>query len=387
MKMSSIKIPIGSSEGIQLEFKSAAALTQSSSIAREAVGMLNERGGAIWIGVLENNGIATSIDPIDDADTAAGALRDSLIDLIEPTPANSELAVEVVDDVTLRVVLKPQQQRKPYALLKGGARHYVVRVADRNRPMTRDEIAKLFHDTSGASELEATRQRLLEVKNSLVKEAAERFWIRYESLVECDIDPQNPKLESYLREPGVTGNRQYGWTFVVPDKRPLLSKGRLWTCIEDYMEVSIYRTGGIELIGKMEMLHHKGEPKEIWSLTLMEYCASVARLAGKVYTNHSDLKPEDTVLVDLAFINVREWGLKPGSPRSLNYMMEDLSYFSEMRDLVWNDPISVTINDLAEYPDYVAFRLIRRVFEAFGYREEAIPSEYNREEKRIMWPG
>lgn len=253
--------------------------------------------------------------------------------------------------------------------------------------MTRQEIEQAFLDVSRDSGFEIARQRISIVKDSLVKKAAETFWIRFEPLSECDIDLQDSRLEMYLREADATGNRQYGWTFVIPDKRPVLSKDKLGTGVENYMEVNIFRTGGIELNGNMEMLHWKGEPKEIWSLTLMEYCASVARLAGKVYINHTDLTPEDTVLVDLAFINIGEWGLKPGSPHSLKYMMGKISHYSEMRDLIWNEPISVSLNELDKYPDYVTYRLVRRIYEAFGYREEVIPSEYHREEKRIIWPG
>jgi len=379
-------IPIGQSEGIQLEFKAAAALEQTSSIAREAVGMLNELGGSLWIGVMEENGIATSIDPVEDASTAARALRDSLIDLIEPAPTNDELVVESVEDVVIHVVLTPQDHRKPYALVKRGARHFVIRVADRNRPMAREELTKLFKDGDGESTRDDASRRLMARKNNLANEGHETFWLRYEPLVSCNIDPQNPDLETYLREPEATHNRKMGWTFVVPDKRPELSKDTLSTSIEDYFKVTIQRTGSIELVGDMEMLQWKGGAKEIWTLTLMEHCASLARLAGKVYDNHTDLGRDAIVLVDCALFTVGEWGLKPSSPRSLNYMMGSVSHYLDSKDLMWDDPISVSLEDLVQYPDYVAFRLVRRVFEAFGYREEAIPSEYNRQEKEIYWP-
>lgn len=384
--MNSRALPIGRSEGIQLEFKSAAALSQSASIAKEAVGMLNERGGSLWIGILEEKGIATSIEPIEDASAAARALRDSLIDLIEPTPTDDELTVEVRDDVVIRVVLKPQRQRQPYALLQGSARHFVIRVADRNRPMSRDEIVNLFQDSRRDPARDDVNQRLLRRKNSLADEGRERFWLRYELLAACTIDLQDPALETYLRDSTATDNRELGWTFVVPDRQPELSKDRLSTGIEGYLEVSILRNGGIELQGDLAMLHWKGDPKEIWALTLMEYCASVARLAGKVYENHTDLGREAAVLADCALFSVGEWGLKPGSPRSLNYMMGNMAHYSEAKDLMWNDPLIVSVDDLVHYPDYIAFRLTRRVFEAFGFREDAIPSEYDRQEKRLNWP-
>lgn len=384
--MNSRALPIGRSEGVELEFKSAAVLNQPSVIAKEAVGMLNERGGSLWIGILEDEGIATTIDPVEDAATAARALRDSLIDLIEPPPTEDELIIEVVDDVVLHVALKPMQQRRPYALLKGGARNYVIRVADRNRPMTRDEIMKHFQGSRGDPALEVVTQRFLQRKNKLADEGRERFWLRYESQSPCTIDRQDPVLETYLREAEATGNRELGWNFVVPDRKPVLSKERLSTGIEDYREVSIMRSGAIELLGEMEMLHWKGNPKEIWALTLMEYCASVARLAGKVYDNLTDLGRDSAILVDCALFSVSEWGLKPGSPRSLNYMMGNMVHYSEAKDLMWNDPLSVSMDDLVNYPDHIAFRLTRRVFEAFGLREDAIPGEYDRQEKRINWP-
>lgn len=74
---------------------------------------------------------------------------DYLIDVIEPSPRDEEVAIEICTlpnkfDL-LYVKVEPKEERRPYALMKGSGRLFLIRVGDRNRPMSREEIAGSFN--------------------------------------------------------------------------------------------------------------------------------------------------------------------------------------------------------------------------------------------------
>ena len=78
------KPPIGDRESLRLEFKAAAALEKMSSISREEVAMLNSEGVRIWLGLRDQDGIATAVDPILRVQARRIDLLNHLIDVIEP---------------------------------------------------------------------------------------------------------------------------------------------------------------------------------------------------------------------------------------------------------------------------------------------------------------
>ena len=56
-------------------------------------------------------------------------------------------------------------------------------------------------------------------------------------------------------------------------------------------------------------------------------------------------------------------------------------------DSVIPEPIVVRWSDLRDAPDRCAFRLLRRVYESFGYFENEMPIEFDRTTGELLLPG
>ena len=139
------RVPLGRKEDFHLEFKGRDALGDPEKIAREVVAFLNADGGEVWVGLGEEDGRAVKVEPISDAEQAQRRLLDFLIETVEPSPSAKEVRVEVVDEgegAVLRVGVQPDGGRGPYAFLRKGGRHFVLRIGERIRPMSREEVFK-----------------------------------------------------------------------------------------------------------------------------------------------------------------------------------------------------------------------------------------------------
>jgi hypothetical protein len=119
---------------------------------------------------------------------------------------------------------------------------------------------------------------------------------------------------------------------------------------------------------------------------LLELVVSVSRLAGRVYLEHRRHGAEGSVLADLAFRGLGGWRLRPFSPASVRYPFAAPSTFDQP-DLVTPDPLLLGLPEIIDEPDECGFRLVRRVYEAFGYFEEFIPREFDRKRRKLTIPG
>jgi len=384
--MKETQIPLGQTEGQSLEFKAAAALEEPHNIARAVVAMLNADGGEVWIGLHESEDRAVSIDPLHETSLAMQTLLDSLVDSIEPVLSAQEVEITALEEGVLRVTVRPDPVHRPYALIRGTARHYLIRIGNRLRPMSREELKNYFKQEKSEEKYMEAVKRIAGARDLTSQLYPGSLWIRIEPVKEMDIALDNQQIEMYLQDPQMTGNRQTGWNFTVPDRRPELGKEVLSTGVDDYWTVYIHQSGAIEFLARIEVLHWKGGDREIYPLILLEYPTSLCRLARTIYTNHTDMTDRALILSDLALFGVKEWVLRPGSPRSFNYMVGRSTRQSREADLLWSKPIQHTCQDFRQSPDRCAFRLVKRVYEAFGYREDAIPIEYNKEEGRLVLP-
>jgi predicted HTH transcriptional regulator len=146
-----MNIPLGQAESQKLEFKAKDALKHLPNVSREVVAMLNSSGGEVWLGLGEEHGRAVRIDPIEHPDREINRLKDHFSDAIEPSPIAGEIDIKAVcceGGTVLRVSVNGSKQRRPYDLREGTARHFLKRVDDRLRSMSRVEI---FHEQSSAS--------------------------------------------------------------------------------------------------------------------------------------------------------------------------------------------------------------------------------------------
>ena len=147
---------------------------------------------------------------------------------------------------------------------------------------------------------------------------------------------------------------------------------------------------GREIVG---MLNSGGG--EVWigikeqdgTAVSIEYPVARFRLASWIYRNQR-VADSGKVLADAALIGIEGWVLRPYSPRSLHfqYPMEAPNAWTEGRDLIWDRALIFRGNEIIEEPDWCAFRLVRRFYEAFGYSEDKIPLEFDRGQRRLTIP-
>lgn len=385
------RIPLGQREDYHLEFKSAAALERPEIIGREVVAMLNAEGGEIWVGLRDEDGLAVELEGVPHADRAAESLLDSLVERLDPTPAQDEVRIEPValDDEhsVLKIVVQPKEERRPYAFLKSGGWHFPVRIGNRVRKMTRNELFGRGRQeiSEEAQQLEAAIDRVLRERDEFQKSAGETMWLRLQPVPELAIDVQSPLFEKLLADPARTGNREIGWHFAGSSAPPRLSKEKLVWSQGQTFQVEIRTDGAMTFDLSLPGLRWKGEDREIWPLTLLEYPVSAFRLGREIYADH--LQDSDPLVADLAFSRIRGWKLRPGSPAADRHFWSDrpaIEYPGVDPDLTWQKPLVFRYREIREEPDRCGYRLVRRVYEAFGLPEKQMPPEFDRRRGRLV---
>ena len=384
------RIPLGEAEDLRLEFKSADSLEKPEAIGREVAAMLNSEGGDLWIGLGERDGVAVELQAISHPEKAAGSLNDSLVDRLEPSPLPEEVQIVPVSTgkgLSVLQVRVQRGQRGPYALLKNGARSYQLRIGNRLRPMSREEIFGRSPERQASPDrIERAKRRVLDARDEAQKRGRGSMWLRIEPIEPIEVDIQSPLFEELLFDPTTTGNRRSGWHFVQASERPEIKKGRIaWKSGDDF-SVDIEQDGVLTCLAPLESFHYMGEDGELWPLALLEYPISAFRLARTVYR---DFEPSSSVdvLADIAFFGVRGSKLRGGSILGRHWRRNAVrEYPEDEEDLTRPEPLVLSLSELLTEPDRCGFRLVRRVYEAFGYREREMPREYDRESGRLVLP-
>jgi Putative DNA-binding domain len=387
-----MKWPLGTREDMHTEFKRVEALKNPGSIAREVVGFLNMEGGKIWIGFGETDGVADSIEPVLNAGSQADRLRDALVDLIEPAPAiGREVDIKLVrfpaDESrgVLVVEVKPGE-RRPYALLRQGARAYLKRTGSRLRAYTHEELADDFIGSEKSKGLEA--DALKKMTDQMIGWSTKFTGLK---VIVRPVDKVNLELASdvllpLLQIPGATGNRPLGWNFSRRrSELKTLAKGYRFGEKDSAQWLEISESGEVQFSVGLERMEWKGGPKNIWPFALLEFPTSVLRLVRTLYAQYARpaLASDAKVTLALGLFGIRGWTLGPYSPASMDYQFsESFSTFDETDDFL-GEPVIELWEDLAAMPDRSAYRLTRQVYRAFGHDEQKIPAEYNREEGQL----
>jgi hypothetical protein len=386
---------LGRREDQRLEFKSREALRDPSSIAREVVGMLNAAGGEVWIGVVDEEAKAVALDPVASPERARDRLRDHLTDTIEPSPLPEEVSIELVppdaDPALLAVQVRapaPRAGRLPFAFRKGGGRHFVRRIGSRNLPMSREEIFGQPAVAGGGSPVRDAVEKLAQAREELGRSGQTGLWLGLRPTRKIHLDVQDEGLVQIALDPSVTGNRRTGWHFARASHQPKLTKNAIeWGLRSPWrerfeMRVEIRESGTLLFWTSLESLgHSNAEERELWPLKLLEYPISAFRIARALYDHR--LAPSDCVAADLALLGIGGWGLRQGSPGDY-FLGEDLVR-TEEPDLTW-EPVVFTYQEIDETPDRCGFRLVRLVYQAFGWREEAMPKVFDPGTGRLVLP-
>lgn len=380
-------MPLGEKEDLRKEFKGADALKEPEKIAREVVAMLNAEGGRVWVGIREDKGFAVEVEPIGDPETEKRKLLDFLVDTIEPPISSSEVVIGIWEEggrPVLRVEVDPNEANRPYSFLRKTGRYFVIRVGDRIRPMTREELFRRPVGLDRAERLGQAERKVMEDRKAVLAGGRELFWMRLEPAATLSLDIQDRRIKEYLQDPQATGNRSSGWNFSKFNYGPRIRQGTLVTSPDEFLKVEIRSDGGLVFSAPLEALHWKGEENQIWPPVLIEYIVSALRVARAIYQDH--LQEGDSVVVDLVLAGLQGWILRPGAP-GIWFSANRPRKFSE-DDFALIRPFVFRFKELASDsgPDRCGYRLIERVYEAFGIRREDIPKLFDPDSGRLIMP-
>jgi hypothetical protein len=362
-------------------------LEKPEIVARAVVARLNDQGGQLHV-PLGNKAQA----PLE-----SKRLREYLVDTIEPTLLDDEVRIESGPD-DLRIMTAPHPERKPYAHLWEGGRFFVVQDGERARPMTREEVLS-------APPGEDVVRRLTDQQRRSQKRPRPEgglFWMRIEPPEALALDLNRLLETDLLIDPTATRNRRVGFNFtaayvlggleprVVRDEegRHAIRLGR-----EDHFELTLDARGGCWLTAPLESFSAaRATPPELdrllWPLDLLELPVSVFRLLDVIYSQgdlwQSAVPPSTMLWTHMALYGLQGWHLRPGSPNQWGYRPPAAVRFEEM-DFILEQPLVFRLAELRE-PDNCGYRLVSRVYEAFGFPESAIPGEFNRKLGRLALP-
>lgn len=373
--------PIGQRESQVLEFKAADALKKPFTISREVVAMLNAQGGDVWVGIRDQDDVATAFESIADADAAKKNLLNHLESVMDPKPDGSEVKLEVVDAEpgkrVLRIHVQPREDRRPYAYQQDG-RHFVMRLDHRVRAMSRDEIFRpAVRDDSVRAELGARRDTLLKKREALL-------WMGVRPQSPLTIDVQASSVGDLLTNPSATGNRRSGWSRWHALGVPQFAQERVRMGDPERGMVELFERGAIDFTVLLRSLTwHSSPAREIVPIALLESVVSITRLASSVYRQPAAHSTRP-ILFDIALTGIKGWTL-PAYPHGTNgYEFEHESPREfESDTCTRREPLEVPWSDLLQNPDRVGIQLVRSVYQAVGLTEDRMPLEFDRASERL----
>lgn len=398
--MNDLDIPIGRLEDQRLELKGAEALSRPHRIGREVVAMLNAEGGAIWIGIREEEGRAVELQVIPEVRRQVERLRDSLVDTISPSIRESEVRVdEVLVEGTsgvIRIVVNPEQARRPYGLTRGSDWLFPRRIGARIRSLSHDELREMFQHGGGRTGDE-TANALRQELDVLRKKGRDVLWVRLQPDPPLRLDLTAVRDGDFLTDPRVTGNRAIGKSFtnaaVLGGERPRLKVGSVSIGREGIFFVTVFRDGGLLFEAPLTTLFAGGRDPELSSEALMEYPTSILRLCSALLAASQVFEagapaPETEIVAVLALLGLGGWRLRPGSPQqSRAGWKPQPRTLDDQDDLVFaQPPLRFRSDEVRERPDECGFRLWSQVYEAFGFWPEDYPPEYDATTGRLVLP-
>ena len=381
----------GKAESDRLEFKEAEALRRPANIGREVVGFLNAKGGEIWIGVEEKEGMAVGFHQIADIDRSLTSLRDHLIETIEPQYQTDEVRLNAKDGL-IHVTVK-KGKNPPYAQRDGGRRFW-IRIGARLREMSREEIGGEFAEAFKARSTE--KNPVAEIAEKLRKDQASvalekpQLWFRLVPTASLDIDfndePTQDQFRIWLTDPSATGNRRSGWDFVHDLRGPrFLGDQVKHGNDDDYMSTQITEQGHLTFRVHSDSLRQLvGAVSSFAPYALVEYPVSVFRLMAAILGRHAEAHANLQVVAGLVISGIRGWSLSPGSPREPARLSEGPKTFEN--DVLEIDPerLVFAANDLKENPDRCGLRVVRLIYGRLGFESGAIPPEFDQQQGRLL---
>lgn len=397
MNISEVKLLLDTRESARMEFKAADALKNPTIIAREVVAFLNAEGGDILVGIREQDGVATMLESIPNAAAVVGNLRNHLVDTIEPSPLDNEVEIHQIPRGDLGAIIHVQVHegsRRPYALLKDRGRQFHIRVADRIREMTRQEIAEAFGRTPSLGDRVAeAMKRVGEAADGQI--GASQFWWCLEPTESLGIDFENADTETkkffedLVMRPQASGNRSSGWTMIFDQSKPRFRSSGLKHAVgtganEHLVEIS--PNGRMTFQAPRRRLYRgwTDEATAIYPFALIELPVSTFRMAAKLLDRYATSRTELKVVSAAVIGGISGSILEPGSPDGPSRPWHQAKPF-EGKDLRV-PPFGIEAVEIRKNPDAAAYPLIRRIYEGFDLEADDIPREFGPEDHILRLP-
>ena len=154
----------------------------------------------------------------------------------------------------------------------------------------------------------------------------------------------------------------------------------------------MFRDGAIEFTMPIINLYWKNATdflnrvngKEIWPYCLLEYPTSILRLASALYQER--ILRSDTFIAELALFAAGVGRCGPTHQCRLATSSRNPKPL-EADEIVLDEPVVFTRNQIVEEPDRCAFRLVTQVYFKFGLWEEDMPLEFNQVTGKLVLPG
>lgn len=368
-------IPLGKREGQRLEFKRAAVLEDPFDVARELVAMCNAEGGEIWIGIVEQDGLAAQLEDIPEIEAARQRLRDYLVEVMEPDADGAEPQIVRSNDghALLVVRAKADKAKYPYAAVRKGLRYFGVRVGDRVRPMTHAELSKKTRDLDDGPSAKQLHLR----RDEILKRGKSVLWIGVQPLEPLEIEVIDHV--GLLQDPSRSGNRRGGWTPLSRHREPRTTGDAVVLGNEDGKYVAIHEDGRCEFQVPLSQIEHGSASRVLHALALLEYCVSYLRLVSKVLEAE---QARSEVLIDFAFVRPSGWKL-PACPAGTHGEVFEHEEPRELSDVALPRPLRIDADRLIANPDAVGYRIVKKIYQWFDLPEDRIPRQYDRFTERL----
>lgn len=401
-----------------LEFKATYKFKdhkEKKELLRDIVSLANGGGGYLIIGIKDNGkGQAQDFAPPDLVDNF-GKLNNAILNLsnehIRERIDGLQIESRSVSDHPIILVRVPVSSRRPHMVALAGATDFVSRYHDGKRDMTISEIKAAFNNDLMFRAIEDISRRIRDtqkeqsvseilhrieiggmerlnevpdgklvmdiVTDKFQKSDVERPWMLLAAVPletrSNSIDSNAESVRRLLASPPET--RRYGWTMDKISaairsvdsgvKRGDVDTGELTVLNNGFMQFSISLDEG-KFYWAQEQEEIEKSPR-LSPYAMTEYPVSFIKLFFEL-VNLSTLG--GPFLATQSYKNLKGHTLPPGGPSNLGYVcfVDETppceKQFIKSSNVVFNQD---------EKPDQVAYDIVKQVYAAFGYEEEAIP--------------
>jgi len=364
---------------------------EDEKVLRVVVGMLNARGGEIFLGVEEEGGVAVRIQEVREPERRVRSLLDAILDRVSPPPEDLDVeTVEVEARRILRIrVGKAAGGPAPTALRKGPYLGFFRRTGDRQVALGRDELVREPH--SPVDRLDEIRKEIDSSFRELEVAAGDGGLFRLLAKPVRAPDAVVPELDwirKVLEEPSAVGSRPGTfhclpvWHWAPPEARSRSIRGEGSRPIgwqsgwadPARNHLRVLRDGAVEFRTGIEstLLRPAASGREtvLDPAALVGFTASFFRIAGRLLERAGGIAAYATVAEMAGLPRVR---LRPFRHDSVYYSGERDERGGADGSTVRTGLVRIEASKIRDVPDRAARRLLVELYGCFERWPEEIP--------------